>query len=134
MRESRIHLKLVEFIKKWIEAEYSDKRVEIIGIDSLIGKNQEPPKINGYIPDIFATCIDTGLHIIGEAETEKGLDLSHTEKQLKAFIDYCLHNNAHLILGVPWDIVPHAKKLMGFYIKECDADGVNLIVPKNFMV
>ncbi|MBA3066415.1 hypothetical protein FP828_07985 [bacterium] len=134
MRETKIHSQLVAFTKQWIEKEYVSKRVEIIGVDSVTENFQVLPNINGFIPDIFAKCLVNNLQIIGEAESSKGLNSQHTEQQLKAFIRYCFLNNAHLIVGVPWDLVPYARKLIKFYISECKAEGVIVIIPDNMAV
>lgn len=108
--------------------------MEIIGVDSVTENFQVLPNINGFIPDIFAKCLVNNLQIIGEAESSKGLNSQHTEQQLKAFIRYCFLNNAHLIVGVPWDLVPYARKLIKFYISECKAEGVIVIIPDNMAV
>ena len=131
MPESQKHINLVESITRWIENNFSDVSQLIIMVDSS-GSNafQKPKKIGGYIPDVYANvCNETNKIIIGEAKTRYDLEREHTDKQISAFLQYCLiSSDSIFILSVPWDIVVYAKSLIKFLKEKNNANEIETVI------
>jgi hypothetical protein len=80
--------------------------------DSFLGNI--PPKIDIFIPDIFAKEIHNKYVIIGEAKSsQRDLESEHSENQLVAYLRYCKNKpNSMVVLAVPFNIVNCARSLV----------------------
>jgi len=101
MSESNIHKLLVGQIYEFILKRYG--MPEKLEIDSDFGSTKGTvTRINGHVPDIYAeTKLINGTKIIGEAKTSLDIENEHTDKQLKAYMEYCKYEGAQLIIAVP---------------------------------
>ena len=128
MAESQHHIKLVDELASWISNTLLNGDNGLMLIDhpksEMIGR---PPKVGGYIPDIF---VPRGINynlIIGEAKTANDLEKSHSVKQIKEFILKCKEfENSIFILAVPWYLVPLARSIIRKIVVECNASSVEI--------
>lgn len=131
MGESKEHSILVNAIEVWIEKNKCNKDNICLLIDSgLTPAAKRPKSINGHVPDIFAENLKQEKWIIiGEAKTSRDLVTKRSEKQIKAFIEYCaLFKKTLFILAVPWDTTRYAKSLLKEYKKELCLERIESIV------
>ena len=79
MGETSKHIDFVYLLKKVVE---NDKRIDhgLVYIDTPESRNNCPPIINGYKPDLYYEF--DGILIIGEAKTKNDLNNKHTKSQL----------------------------------------------------
>ena len=90
MAESLFHLNLVNELVSWISATLLNGDIGLMLIDRPeSGKKSKPPKIGGYIPDIFVTGSEKYTLIIGEAKTAKDLERNHSINQIREFLLKC---------------------------------------------
>lgn len=111
MAESTTHIQLVEEMVQWIVKAYLNGDKGYLLIDcpdsSACGK---PPKINGYVPDVFTASLPNGRIIIGEAKTTHDIERPHSEEQIKAFLRYCInYENSVFVFAAPWPMVRFVK-------------------------
>ena len=114
MPESSIHNSLVIAMSNWIAINYCDGDHGSILVDKPENTlESKPPKIFGYIPDVYAKgCSICGL-IVGEAKTAKDIERTHTEHQIKAYLEHCkLVDDAVFVIAVPWHMTRCAKSLI----------------------
>lgn len=72
-----------------------------------------PQKVNGYIPDVFASDVPFTFHIIGEAKTHGDIVSQHSKKQVRAFLDFLsVYSNSVFYLAVPVFSQPKANQLL----------------------
>ncbi len=98
---------------EWVAAEYFADDVGQILIDTADGKRfTRPPKLYGFIPDLYARLVDNGL-IIGEAKTAGDLQNRHTQEQFTAYLKRCAEDRGSLfVVAVPWRVERAAKTLL----------------------
>jgi hypothetical protein len=79
-RHQRRHDRLVEFLAAWWQHQFADVRAAhgVFGF-----REPEMLKVGNRIPDVTARHTEKGRLLIGEAETELGLDTAHTAEQWK---------------------------------------------------
>jgi len=114
MGESVSHVRLVESLLLWVATTYFRGDTGHILVDSrLLGSFSTPPRINGFVPDIYAENTSDGSLIIGEAKTARDIENRHTRAQLTAFLNRCAEDvNSLFVLAVPWDMERFAKVLL----------------------
>ena len=113
MGESAEHLDLVQALRDYIESRlcgcYS---LAVLGDLPGSSRQERPPRIAGYIPDVYATDAPTTQVIIGEAKTEDDLETEHSRRQLRAFIEFLVcRERGTLVLAVPWQAASAARNL-----------------------
>ena len=104
MPESRDHLELVESIVAYVKKAWTTCEALAILTDlPALPAAARPPRIAGFIPDVYAADVPTTEVIIGEAKTVRDLDTEHARLQLRAFAAF-LDQQARgtLIVAVPW--------------------------------
>jgi hypothetical protein len=104
MSESALHMALTAALVRWVAERYFDGDEGRILVDCPEGhySRDNPPRIGGYTPDVFANQMNGQGNIVGEAKTACDLENCHTRAQLAAFLDYCVQNDATLVMAVPW--------------------------------
>ena len=120
MSEATAHMDLVKAIQEWVSIKFFCGDLGCIYIDGPDSSEQrKPPKLNGFIPDVFAKR-DHATVVIGEAKTFSDLENTHTNEQLGAFLTYC-HTlpGSCLVLAVPWFMTRRAKSLLGLLQMKC---------------
>lgn len=108
------HERLVDHIIKWVHANHGIHGDVCVYADHIdIDRNSKPGAVGGYVPDVLAKAVGRSLTIIGEAETEDGIERPHSKIQIGAFIDFLQHQaNPILVIAVPWVAVPSARGLV----------------------
>lgn len=118
--ESNQHLRLVRLILSHIEREFA-------GIDALTlfddtaepVRREKPPRINGHVPDVYATDVPPTITIIGEAKTPRGLETARSREQIGCFLDYlAVRSNGVFILAVPLEATATARGIIGALCRE----------------
>lgn len=106
MGESWQHVFLVNRLINWVEKQ-EKPQISILADTALYSSTQRPFKIEGNIPDLYASYYigEEKKVIIGEAKTHNDLDNNHTYEQIASFIKYCNQNNGSLVMAVYWDQV-----------------------------
>jgi len=136
MAESSSHIRLVEEMVNWIAATYLNGEKAYLLIDHPDSPtNNKPPKINGYIPDIFSSISPLGGVIIGEAKTINDIERVHTEEQIKAYLRYCKdYNNAIFVFAVPWQMSRFANAFIKRLQDQTGSSLVNINVIKGLLL
>ena len=113
MVESNLHKSLVKIIGRWINSYSSEEMIVYTDAEDSFSGNI-PPKIDTFIPDIFAKEMNSKYVIIGEAKSsQRDLESEHSEKQLIAYLRYCKNKpNSIVVLAVPFNIVNCARSLV----------------------
>lgn len=89
MPESATHAKLVAALVAFVEQELGAVTNVALREDAVRPlRGERPPKINGYVPDLYATDVPTTKTLIGEAKTKADLERNHTRDQISAFLAY----------------------------------------------
>jgi hypothetical protein len=89
MPESVIHARLVKAIITYAERELGSLiniSVREDGVQPMRG--ERPPRVAGYVPDVFVTDVPTTTTLIGEAKTQQDLESEHSRRQISAFLSY----------------------------------------------
>ena len=130
MGESNNHIQLVEKLVHWIAAAYLNGDKGYLLIDHPESAVcSKPPRINGYVPDVFTASAPNGRTIIGEAKTTHDVERPHSIEQIKAFLRYCSnHENAVFVLAAPWSMSRYAKALLKHLQQHTNASMVTVIV------
>lgn len=111
MPESAQHARLVKAIVTRAEkylGEIGDIRVCEDAVQPI--RSERPPKICGFIPDVFATDVPTSVTLIGEAKTASDLETNHSRKQIAAFLKFLAHTPGGIfLLAVPIELIPRGR-------------------------
>lgn len=110
MSESRLHDQLVSVILEHVRRHYRDF---LIFDDRTAMSSHKPPRVGGFVPDVYAVNVPTTRIVIGEAKTFRDLQTPHTDAQMRAFLDHlALSDQGTLIVAVPWMAVATARSLV----------------------
>jgi hypothetical protein len=125
MVESILHKFFVKTIKEWILSFCSEEMIILCDSENSFLSKDIPPKIDSYIPDVFAFGRISKKFIIGEAKTSQiDLESEHTERQIIAYLKYCLKKKDSIfVLVVPLYLVNCGKSLLSYLKVEngCEA-------------
>jgi hypothetical protein len=129
MAESLVHLQLVARIVSHIRDEYQAYQLAVFhDLPNLIGA-EKPPRIGGFVPDVFAIDAPPSITILGEAKTVEDLETEHSLKQLTAFLAFLrLQPSGILVVAVPWQAQARAKNLVARLQQELQCKDVRAIV------
>ena len=130
MGESNNHIQLVNELVHWIARSYlnGDKGYLLIDQPESVACNK-PPRINGYVPDVFTTSAPHNRTIIGEAKTTLDVERPHSIEQIKAFLRYCSnHENAVFVFAAPWPMSRYSKNLLKHLQHQTNASMVTIVV------
>jgi hypothetical protein len=114
MPESVIHAALVQAVVAFAERELgalADIAVREDAVRPLRG--ERPPRIAGYVPDVYATDVPTKTTLIGEAKTKADLEREHSRRQITAFLRYLAQTSGGiLVISVPLVAAVTARRLL----------------------
>ena len=129
MPESDQHRRLVRSLRQWIATKFFADDTGLILIDAADGKPlTKPPRIYGFVPDVFARIFDNGL-VIGEAKTANDLQNRHTQAQFTAYLRRCAEDKGSLfVVAVPWRVERSAKNLLRNLQRRNELSGVEVVV------
>ena len=134
MAESLVHKELVRDIRYWIEANYQVRGLTFLWIDNCVEEGYvQQKRIDNFIPDIYARCLNDNLEIIGEAKTGSDIQSRHSEEQFLSYLKYCNYSKAIFILAVPYVFRAFAKNLIGSLGSQTDTLNAHVIVIDNLM-
>ena len=86
MSESPQHLRLVRAILTYVGREFPDATALAVFDDTAVSASGErPPRINGYVPDVYAADVPPSMTIIGEAKTRRDLETARSREQIASF-------------------------------------------------
>ena len=57
-------------------------------------RGERPPRIEGYVPDVFVTDVPTTTTLIGEAKTQQDIETDHSRRQIFAFSELFVEDAA----------------------------------------
>lgn len=127
MAESSTHSLLVKLLTEWIANNLLNGDHGHLLVDSPErSPQQKPPKINGFVPDVYMS--NSGEHklIIGEAKTANDIESKHTIDQIKAYIQVCAADRmSMLVLAVPWYCVGTAYSTLNYCKNKTGLSSVN---------
>jgi hypothetical protein len=114
MPESETHARLVQLIISHATRELGSLIDIAVREDALRPQRGErPPRIEGHMPDVFATDVPTTRTLVGEAKTQADLETDHSRRQISAFLDYLSKTSGGmLILAVPMTARATARRLL----------------------
>ncbi|RWG50498.1 MAG: hypothetical protein EOQ62_04290 [Mesorhizobium sp.] len=103
MAESAAHARLVRAILSFVELEFGPIIDLSVRDDSVFPLRYErPPRVGGFVPDVYATDVPTTVTIIGEAKTTSDLERERSRSQISAFLAYLAHMpKGVFVLSVP---------------------------------
>ena len=114
MPESERHARLVKAIIAHLDRRLG-KICEIMVRDDSVRplRDERPPKLPQFIPDVYATDVPITRTVVGEAKTAKDLETGHSRKQIASFLEYLAHTpNGLFILAVPPNFKARARSLL----------------------
>jgi len=88
---------------------------ELVVFTDRPGENREkkPPRIGGFVPDVFAAEYKGNAKVIGEAKSFADFYSPHTTSQISAFAEYLSYQSRGvLILAVPASLIAAARNLL----------------------
>ena len=103
MPESATHAGLVQAIIDYMEREFGTLAEIAVREDVVLARRGErPPRVGGFVPDVYATDVPTTRTLIGEAKTQRDLETDHSRQQIEAFLSYLAQTpNGVFVLSVP---------------------------------
>lgn len=127
MAESAVHINLIEDVLRSLATCLAGELVVFTDRPGEL-RDRRSPRINGFIPDVYAAELRGPSKLIGEAKAYKDFFSPHTTSQLKAFLGFLrLQKAGVLMLAVPLALLPAAKCLLQRIASEEPADNVRLI-------
>lgn len=128
MGESQEHGDLVRNLKGWIAATYGINAWGLCLLCDLPETVEKPPLVGGYRPDIWAVDIPHTLTAIGEAKITVDIENLHTERQLRAYLDYlAVQPRAALVFAVPWSSRASAVMMLENLVRRTTAQHVQRV-------
>ena len=115
MSESTQHIELVGRIIPYISTNLThlDGLVVIHDLPSSLG-DEKPPRVGGYVPDVYGIRTPATFTVIGEAKTFQDLETSRSRSQLGAYLSFLASEQDGLLLvSVPWVAAVRARILLG---------------------
>ena len=114
MPESATHAGLVQAVILYAECEFGDLADIAIREDAVRPvRGERPPKIEGYVPDVFVTDVPTTTTLIGEAKTQQDIETDHSRRQIFAFLSYLSKTPRGIfVLSVPMAAGGTARRLL----------------------
>lgn len=106
MPESTEHADLVDILHRYMADRFSNGDLAQVLADSARSEFAgRPPRVEGFIPDVYFLSSAGSRVAIGEAKSMRDLENSHTEEQLAAFLRRCATAaGSTFVLAVPWPL------------------------------
>lgn len=130
MPESIAHFTLVRHLVSWIERESGwHKRAALLVALPELASSGSPPRVGGYVPDVFLKDEHSGIALIGEAKTAEDIEKQHSRDQYLAFMRFLAAYQEHLfLLAVPWSCVIQTRSLIAALQRRNQLQGVRTLV------
>lgn len=129
MGETEEHLQLVRRTVQYVEWRLRAYPAVAIFTDlPTTPRDGKPPRVGGFVPDVFATDVPTTFNVIGEAKTETDLEQPHTVLQLTAFLEHLRLLGGILVVAVPWQARAAARRLVQELTSSLSAQQVETVV------
>lgn len=114
MPETATHADLVRTIILYAEHEFGGLENTAVREDAVCPmRSEKPPRIEGYVPDVFITDIPATMTLIGEAKTRHDVETDHSRRQISAFLSYLSKTPGGIfVLSVPLIAGPIARRLI----------------------
>jgi hypothetical protein len=127
MSDSAQHLALVDSILLLVRRDFPLTRFVVLS--DLPGSIDKPPRINGFVPDVFAEDAPRTAVVIGEAKTIQDLQTSHSRLQIAAFLRYlAAQQNGVFVLAVPWPAKATARQIVELELRELEPQHVRVLI------
>lgn len=111
MSESAEHLQLVCRILRFVETNFPPDRF-IVCCDNP-GSSDKPPRLSGFVPDVFATDAPRTTVVVGEAKTAADLQTAHSQRQITEFVRFvAAQQRGVFLLAVPWQASFMARRFL----------------------
>ena len=130
MPESATHADLVQTIVRYAERRF-DGLGNIAVLEDAVRpvRGERPPKIEGYVPDVFVTDVPTTITLIGEAKPQRDVETEHSRRQIAAFMNYLSKTpNGIFVLSVPLAAGPTARRVLSQVSRSFPDAGTEIIV------
>lgn len=130
MAESREHLRLIDAILRYIEREFAPLcRFAVFDDRPSEIRGEKPPRIAGFVPDVFAEDVPPTVTIIGEAKTSSDLGTLRSRQQIRAFLEHlALRQRGVFIIAVPWQASRAARSVLESTKHTAGCGNVELVV------
>ena len=114
MSESATHASLVQAVIVYAEREFGGLADIAVREDAVRPvRGERPPRIEGFVPDVFATDVPTTKTLIGEAKTQQDIETDHSHRQISAFLRYLSKTpRGVFVLSVPLAAGATARRLL----------------------
>lgn len=130
MPESAAHAALVQAIVVWSQREFGIS-AEIAVREDVVstGRGERPPRIGGFVPDVYATDVPTTRTLIGEAKTQKDLETEHSRQQIEAFLHHLAHTPSGVfVLSVPLAAAATARRQVAELMRRVPPSGTRTVI------
>ncbi len=114
MPESATHAGLVQAVIAFVPQELGALAEIAVREDAVRPtRGERPPRIGGFVPDVYATDVPTTRTVIGEAKTRADLETEHSRRQIAAFVHHlALTPGGVFVLAVPLAAGATARRLL----------------------
>jgi len=114
MSESATHAGLVRSIVQFAEGEFGSLENVDVRDDAIRPmRGEKPPRIVGYIPDVYAINVPTTRTLIGEAKTPTDLESHRSQLQIAAFLEFLARTPSGIfVLAVPLNTGATARRVV----------------------
>ncbi|ESY22452.1 MULTISPECIES: hypothetical protein [unclassified Mesorhizobium] len=114
MAESAVHARLVKALIAYADMALGGLANVSVRDDAVRPlRGERPPRVNGYVPDLYAIDVPTTATLIGEAKTKADLENEHSRRQINAFLAYLARTpNGIFVLSVPLPASMAARRLL----------------------
>jgi hypothetical protein len=101
MAEGPLHRALVQALTDHLRSEFTNECVILSDCkDRLVAGL--PPQLGEVRPDFYSREYGSAHVVIGEAKIERDLDNTHTEKQVRSYLEHLAEQDSgELVLAVP---------------------------------
>ena len=130
MPESAVHADLVQAIVRYAEHRFGGLANIAVLEDAVRPvRGERPPKVEGYVPDVFITDVPTTTTLIGEAKPQQDVESDHSRRQITAFLSYLSKTpNGIFVLSVPLAAGATARRMLSQVNRLFPAVGTETVV------
>ncbi|TAL38634.1 MAG: hypothetical protein EPN93_03935 [Spirochaetes bacterium] len=130
MSVSSTHTFYVKELIKWLQQGNDGGLEYFIHCDiSNLNLGNQPPRIDGFIPDVYAKARFGERIIIGEAKTLMDVESRHSKNQYISYLKHCsCFASSALLLAVPWTMVNCVKGLLKAIMRNNNIKSIDVIV------
>jgi hypothetical protein len=127
--ETEVHLALVRTLVRYATWRLREFRATAVFADlPSVSRRDKPPRIGGFVPDVYASDVPTTFSLLGEAKSLEDLETTHTALQLAAFCRHARFCNGAVVVAVPTVAVATARALLRRCAVSVDAASLELSI------